>query len=56
MNTPISLGELGKKVGIPHGSPVSMEAVAEMIGYTTRPIQLSELAKAVDEFVKKQGN
>lgn len=47
----ISLSELGEKLGIPTGSPVSMGAIAEKIGYTKRPIQLSELAEAVEAFV-----
>lgn len=54
----ISLSELGEKIGIPAGSPVSMKAIAEKIGYTKMPIQLSELAESVDEFVaasKKKG-
>lgn len=47
----ISLSELGEKIGIPAGSPVSMGEIAEKIGYTKRPIQLSELAEAVEVFV-----
>ena len=53
MNKPISLGELGQKVGIPAGRPVSMGQIAEMIGYAKRPISLAELAEAVDEFAKQ---
>jgi hypothetical protein len=55
MNRAISLDELGQKVGVAAGSPVSMGQIAEMIGYKKRPIQLTELADAVDDFVKQQG-
>lgn len=55
MSKPISLRELGEKVGIPAGSPVSMGQIAEMIGYAKKPIQLTELAEAVSEFVKHDG-
>lgn len=47
----ISLSELGEKIGIPAGSSVSMGAIAKTIGYTKNPIQLSELAEAVEVFV-----
>lgn len=47
----ISLSEVGEKIGIPAGNLVSMEAIAKTIGYAKRPIQLSELAEAVDVFV-----
>ncbi len=55
MGKPISLGELGELVGVPAGSPVSMGTIAEVIGYTKRPIQLTELADAVEAFVKHHG-
>ncbi|MBO2644648.1 MULTISPECIES: hypothetical protein [Shewanella] len=50
-NQPISLGDLGQKLGIV-GS-VSMGAIAEKIGYEKRPIELSELAKEVDKYLEK---
>jgi hypothetical protein len=48
-NQPVSLSEIGEKLGIVGG--VSMLAVAEKIGYTIRPVILSELDKAVDKYL-----
>ncbi|MBO1896743.1 hypothetical protein HNW13_013320 [Shewanella sp. BF02_Schw] len=51
-NQPVSLSEIGKKLGIEGG--VSMLAVAEKIGYTIKPIELSELDKAVDKYLNNE--
>ncbi|RPA35503.1 hypothetical protein [Shewanella frigidimarina] len=51
-NQPVSLSEIGKKLGIVGG--VSMLAVAERIGYTIKPIELSELDKAVDKYLNNE--
>ena len=52
----ISLSELGEKIGIPAGNPISMGAIAKMIGYTETPIQLSKLAEAVEVIVRASKN
>lgn len=51
-NNQVSLKELGKKVGLE--APFSMSDVAAKIGYNKQPIKLSELAKEVDNYLKKK--
>lgn len=47
----VRLGELGRRLGL--SGEISMGAVADFIGFTKRPIELSELSKAVDKYLKK---
>lgn len=48
-NNPVSLSQLGEKLGL--NAPFSMSEIAEKIGYMKKPVSLSELSKAVDEFI-----
>ncbi len=52
MNFSINLEELGKQFG----TPPSMKDIAEKIGFTERPIDLSELAEAVQTYLKRDRN
>ena len=47
----VFLGEIADKVGLFH-RPISIFDVAKKIGYTKRPIVLTELNLAVDEYIK----
>ncbi len=52
MNFSINLEELGKQFG----TPPSMKDIAEKIGFTERPIDLSKLAEAVQTYLKRDRN
>lgn len=53
-NQSVSIGDIGSKLGMTGG--VSMDGIAEKIGYTQRPIDLTELDKAVDKYLKKEAD
>jgi hypothetical protein len=52
--TSVTLLQLAEKLGM--APPISMMEIAEKIGFEKRPVFLTELAVAVDEYIARKNH